>query len=362
MREGLARGEWSGWLPSERRLCAELRVGRNSLRAALQRLAREGVVEIVPGQGSRRLGRRAGAPVRISPVVALLSPYALEEFRPRQALWVDELRRLLAEDGRQLRLLVAPRCFQPNPAPALVRLLRRERAACWVLVRSTRPIQTWFERQEVPCVVAGSCHEGVRLPCVDLDYRAMCRHAAAALLRRGHRRIAFLTPTPEAAGDFQSEAGFLEGVRRFPAEAEGRIVRHATDRESVARTVRRLMTGKGAPTALFVNQSYHYLTVFSILTSLGRRIPEDVSLICRDEDRFLAYLEPEPARYVEDPHLYGRKLARIAIGLLAGKPAHPPHVLLVPRLRWSASVARPPATAPEGLPSVARRCLGLPPP
>ena len=63
LREGLRAGAWPEWLPGERRLCAELGVGRNSLRAGLRRLAAEGVVAIVPGQGTRRLARVRAAAV-----------------------------------------------------------------------------------------------------------------------------------------------------------------------------------------------------------------------------------------------------------------------------------------------------------
>lgn len=341
LREGLARGDWPEWLPSERRLCADLRVGRNSLRAALQRLADEGLLEVVAGQGTRSTRRTPRRNAKEKRVVGLLSPLPLEQLRPRQALWVDELRGILAEAGCLLRFIASPPCFRSNPAVALERLVSQEACGCWILVRSSRACQEWFSRRKVPCVIAGSCHEGVDLPFVDLNYRAMCRHAATTLLQLGHRRIAFLTQPADAAGDLNSETGFMEGVRLFPAAgAEGTIVHHDLDRDSVARCVRRLMTGAPAPTALLINQSYHYLTVFSVLAGLGRRIPADVSLLCRDEDRFLSYLEPEPARYVEDPHLFARKLARITTGLMRERPAKTPRVQIIPRLTPGASVAR----------------------
>ena len=342
LREGLARGDWRDWLPSERRLGADLRVGRNSLRAALRRLADEGLVEIVPGQGTRNAGLVAHPPQTAEMVVGLLSPLRLEQLRPQQTLWIDELREILAETGGRLRFIHDPQYFRANPCQALQRLVSQERCGCWILVRSTKTCQAWFERQRIPCVIAGSCHEGVNLPFVDLDYRAMCRHAATTLRQLGHRRIAFLTQLAAAAGDLHSEAGFLEGVQGFPdGGAEGVVVHHPAEKASVANCVRRLLQSGRPPTGLLVNNSYQYLTVFSILAQMGRRIPQDVSLICRDEDRFLSFLEPEPARYVEDPHRFARKLARITATLMRGRPAKPPRVLLIPRLVRGTSIGRP---------------------
>jgi len=346
LRDGLARGDWPDWLPSERRLGLELRVGRNSLRTALQKLAGEGLIEIVAGQGTRNAGRVSGAPQPDSAVFGLLSPVPLEQLRPRQALWIDELRGILSETERILRFVHGPQYFRANPSALLRKLVSQEQCGCWILIRSTKASQAWFERQGIPCVIAGSCHPGVDLPFVDLDYRAMCRHAATTLLQLGHRRIVYLTPVAEAAGDVHSETGFLEGMRKFPsAEAEGLIVHHQANKPSIAQTVRRLMESARPPTALLVNQSYHYLTVFSILAQLGWRTPQDVSLICRDEDRFLSFLEPEPARYVEDPHLFARKLARTTATLMKERPAKPPRAQIIPRLLRGASMA-PPAQPP----------------
>jgi LacI family transcriptional regulator len=343
LHEGLARGDWPDWLPSERQLCADLHVGRNSLRAALRRLAESGTIEIVPGQGTRNAGRGAQTPAPDRSSVGLLSPLSLEQLRPHQALWIDELRGLLSDHGGVLRFVHGPQFFRTNPAPALQRLVSQERCGCWILVRSTRAVQLWFARHRVPCVIAGSCHQGVDLPFVDLDYRAMCRHAATTLLQRGHRRIAFLTQVADAAGDLRSELGFLEGIGAFKGTGiEGRVVHHEAETRSVAQCVRRLMQGARAPTALLINQSYHYLTAFSVLLQLGRRIPQDVSLICRDDDRFLAYLEPEPARYQENPHQFARKLARTAERLIRGQTVEPAQMQILPRLLPGATIGRQP--------------------
>lgn len=270
--------------------------------------------------------------------VILLSPLRLEELRPQQALWVDSLRARLAEAGALLRLLHWPSGGRQGAVGSLERLVARERAGCWVLVRASLECQAWFERSGLPCVVAGTCHEGVALPSVDLDYHAMCRHAAVTLARSGHRRIVFLSHDTGSAGDLRSEAGFVEGVRASPAVVSGRVVRHGADRAGIARTLRHLMRGKDAPTALFINYSFHYLTVFSVLAGLDYRVPENVSLVCRDEDVFLSYVEPEPTRYVADPLLFARKLARMIEAVRHGHPFPRREVRIIPRLLRGASL------------------------
>ncbi len=345
LRDGIGRGEWRQWLPGERRLGEELQVGRNTLRAALRQLAEDGLVEIVAGQGNRILKPNTVSAAKGEHVVGLLSPEPLERLRPRQALWIDELRGNLAESGSRLKMVHGPQFFRANPASALERLVHQEKRDCWILVLSNKACQQWFERHRIACVIAGSCHAGVDLPFVDLDYQALCRHAASTLLRLGHRHIAFLTHVPEAAGDMMSEAGFMEGVRSFAETgAEGSVVHHGPGKEGVRHCVRNLMQRPCPPTALLVNNSYLYLTVFSLLTQMGHRVPQDVSLLSRDADTFLSYLDPEPACYLEDPHLFGRKLARITAKLLHEPPARPPRVKLIPRLVKGASMGPPPVS------------------
>lgn len=344
LRAGLARGQWQEWLPGERRLKADLHVGRNTLRSALRKLAAEGLVEIAAGQGHRILHAKAARPSAVERVVGLLSPAPLSRLRPRQALWIDDLRGRLAEDGSLLKMFYGPQYFRAKPAAALQRLLQQEKCGCWILVLSTKATQQWFERWRIPCIIAGSCHAGVDLPFVDVDYRALCRHAATTLLQLGHRRIAFVTHTPEAAGDMMSEEGFLEGVRSFPGQvADGAVVHHGADKEAVKRCVRALMARPAPPTALLVNNSYLYLTVFSVLTHMGRRVPADVSLLSRDADTFLSYVDPEPACYVEDPQLFAAKMARITTKLLRERPAKSPRVLLIPQLSKGGSISPPAA-------------------
>lgn len=320
LREEIAKGTWREWLPGERALCEALQVSRNTLRAALAQLKQDGAIRSDHGAGNRiltRLPRRSDG-LR-SHDVALLSPDALERLRPSQALWIDELRAMLSERGCRMHVFHGPQYFRANPSAALEKLVAQHPHGCWVLALSNETTQRWFERKAVPCVVAGSVYAGLNLPFRDLDHRAMCRHAAGVMLGQGHRKVALLIQKSRRAGDLESEAGFIEGVRSSPhSDAEVLVNYHDATVASICAALRRLMDQKPPPTALLVANAYHYLTVVSRLAQTGWRVPRDVSVVSRDEDPFLSFLVPTPARYAATAHTMAKTLLRPVLELLEG--------------------------------------------
>src|SRR5262249_5610720 len=160
-------------------LSARLRVSRPTLRTALQLLQREGSVKVAQGQrrricqGIRRLSMR-----QQTTRVGLLTPVAVHRMPPFVMFWLDELRKHLADEGFDLDVHVRPIAETTHPERLLERLVKEFPVAAWVLFLSTEPMQRWFAARQLPCVITGSCFPGLRLPSVDVDLRAVCRHAA----------------------------------------------------------------------------------------------------------------------------------------------------------------------------------------
>lgn len=316
LRDGLKRGLWQERLPGERDLCRHLNVSRPTLRAALVLLEKEGWLGSRPGQ-VRVIKHAASDAVKSHPpVVRLLVPFRLQEAPQFLFYWIDKLRALLPAAGCSLEIHSGSRWYVSRPDKRLDELVRQAPASTWVLARTTEPMQRWFQRREVPCIVAGSCHPGIELPSVDFDHRSMARHAAHQLLARGHRRLALLIQTPELAGDLESEAGFESAVAAAGvADVSAVKVRHDGTLADVRRCLDRLLRLRHSPTGFFVLRSTSALAVASELIRRGIRLPEDSALISRDSDPFLGYFSPELARYSADPDLFARRLAAIVIKL-----------------------------------------------
>jgi LacI family transcriptional regulator len=352
LREEIAKGTWRGWLPGERALAQSLRASRNAVRSAVNHLKAEGLVESVRGQGNRVVAHprlRSGAGTGAGKTIGLVAPLALGGLRPFIALWIDELKDLLYAVGYRLHVHDGRQYYQPNPARVLERLLTQHHHDAWVLTLSSEAMQRWFERRAVPCLVAGSLYAGVGLPCIDLDYRAICRHAAGVLLRRGHRHIALLNRESRRAGDIDSERGFLEGAQSATDPAiSADVVYHRDDVDSVRTALRRLLERRETVTGIVVCNPHAYLAAASILAQRGLRIPQDISLISRNDDPFLRALAPAPARYVITTHAFAKKMSGTLLQLAQGSAVTRPRLHLLPKFSLGGSIAvlRADATAP----------------
>jgi LacI family transcriptional regulator len=329
LREAVAAGQWREFLPGERALSAQLQVSRPTLRAALEQLRREGRLEVVHGRPTR-ITRPGSVRPAARQVIAMLSPLPLRAAPPFVVCWVDELRERLARAGWPLEYHVHPAAYRTRPEKALERLVRRTAAAAWLVYLSTGEMQRWFAGQGVPCVVAGSCFSGIELPSVDIDNRATCRHAAARLLVKGHRRIALLLPAGGFAGDAESERGFLEA---FPPHRAGKatplVLRHDGSSPGICRQLDDALASSASPTAILVARSNFVLTVLGHLARHRLRVPEDVAVVCRDDDTFLEFVVPSVARYVSDPAAFARQVGRALLAQAQG--GQPRTTRLMPR-------------------------------
>lgn len=317
LRAAISSGRWTGKLPGVRPLANDCGVSHDVVRAALQRLEREGLV-VAEGNGrSRTVQARALQRKESSEVAVLLNlPLAEEDSEFQQAL--TSLRSMVEESGRQCRF--AGKCLRDlrGDVTRVARLVNRETADVWVVVGATREVLEWFDAQGKTFIALCGCCANLPVAgtgrLADDGFRDAMRH----LMSLGHRRIVYVGPQMVR---FSRSAGVI----RIMGEELGRAGvaagdYHCPDWDETPDGLQCLLARifrVTPPTALIVDYANWLAGALDFLACRGLRVPEDVSLVCMNHDPTTAWHRPRIA------HLGGSEVA------LAGVV-----------LRWINSVAR----------------------
>lgn len=183
------------------------------------------------------------------------------------------------------------------------------------------------------------------VPCdaVVLDNDRGGRDATRHLLDLGHRRIALLV----ADTDWTSDAGRLKGYLLAHEELRVavderlilRIAFHAPDAED---RIAALLEER-RPTAIFAANNTLAEHAWHVLRRLGRRLPEDVSLVGFDDVPWMAMVDPGITAVAQPTLEMGRRAAELLLRRSADRTAPPAVETLEPTLIVRGSTA----TAPQ---------------
>ncbi|MBN8459158.1 MAG: GntR family transcriptional regulator [Verrucomicrobia bacterium] len=331
IRARIADGEWQTSLPSERRLAEEYFVSRTTLRGALKSLAAEGVIG---SPSSTRSGRMVAAPAkRTNPnpaagQVVILTPSLRES--PLLLEHLAVLRELLGNQGTQVHVREAARLAEESdPTVSLRRWAKDAPPTVWILHKMPRSVQQAAAGLKLKAIVFGTVFPGIDLPHVDVDFRAVARHATGRCLARGHRKLAVLVHRTHLAGDSAVIAAVGEELARAGAPPPV-ILKHDFNRSRLIDTLdHQIVPSAGRPDALLVVNQHHILTALPHLLHRGLRVPRDLSIVYLSNDPAVERLSPLPERYDLGDRLL-RRLAKAAQESLAG--GHPASAVLLPRL------------------------------
>ncbi|MBL9191290.1 MAG: substrate-binding domain-containing protein [Opitutaceae bacterium] len=329
-------GQWEKFLPGERMLSEQFRVSRWTLREALARLEHSGAIRIAQGKACEIMRSNLPQPVRQGPRrVALLFPGPLWRERVFPALWIDELRIVLNREDTELLIVACPKAYGASPARTLENLCRKHAGYEWVLCASTRAMQEWFERRAMPTCVAGSHHEGIGLPTVEIASPEIGVHVGHTLLGLGHRRIVYFQARSPAAGHAQLERNLATTIARSN-QATLTVREVGRDPVEISNTVDQVLRMDPRPTALVTCNAAIALTVFTQVIGRGVKVPQEISLVSAEWEPYMDLLVPKVSYYIVSPAKLANKLAQA----LRAPRSDRPLIRLLPEFVKGRSLAR----------------------
>jgi DNA-binding LacI/PurR family transcriptional regulator len=289
LREGLREGRWRIHLPGERDLAQELQVSRAILRSALRILTREGSIRKKARSKTVIIQRLVTRHKKRSTIV-FLSPSSAAS----SLTLFHRLQQVVQRAGMFAVDRVAPMLEKPAATVFLKKLTARDDVACWTLVGTNRTVQRYFEKRKLTSLILGHRHPGVSLPSIDLDNRAIARHATGLLLGRGHRHLGLIMDDQNRAGDKATIRGFEETIafRRNLPDADAAI-----GEISRSENLDRLFQSRARPTGLIVANPFSVVAVISYLYLHGIKVPGEVSIISLRDNPILKLFPISIAHY-----------------------------------------------------------------
>jgi DNA-binding LacI/PurR family transcriptional regulator len=259
----------------------------------------------------------------------MLLPSSFWALSPLASFIIDAVRDNLAAADCTPQLHVSEACFSGRPERVLEKLVQEHPATAWLVFSSRDPMQRWFVRQRLPCLIMGSARPDVLVPSIDADHRAACRHAGGLFLRKGRKHIAIVLPAGAYGGDLDSEAGMQEALAGVP-DASLRVLRHDGTANHLQGLLDDAVHSRNPPTAYLVARGVHVLTVMTYLLGSGKRIPHDAAVIARDNDPFIQAIVPAVSRYAINPAQFARRVSKAMRQLVETGALEPKPIRLIP--------------------------------
>jgi hypothetical protein len=346
LREAMADGRFGEFLPGEPRLAEMFGVSRVTLRAALAKLKKEGLIaphrgrrtEILAKPKSRKAVVNSPEPER----VVFLSPNLLHELPPGVLLVLDLLRAEMERHGINLEHKQCHAFTLTDCVNALEKLVHGEPTSAYLLHLAPSPAQAWFAARKLPAIVLGTPVEDSKLPGVHTDLRATARHAVKQLQSAGHarERVGLFVSEADLPDNRSVVAGFLEA-----GGLPSMISTHPGDASALRAWIARRnpLNAPVPPTAIITAWPGAALALMGMLgIRHGKTIPEHLSVVCLYDDPAFSMLVPSVTRYRRSPEKYVSILTRLIRRTLRGLADGPSESrTLFPELIRGETVAAP---------------------
>lgn len=185
-----------------------------------------------------------------------------------------------------------------------------------VLSRRVEPDKALFE---MPSILLNCYEKGRRLPSVMPGDLAGGRTATGRLIKAGRRRIALINGEDGLDASRDRLRGYQQALASNDINFDPALVVSGNWEPSAGyEGTKRLMALETPPDAIFCANDMMAMGCFEALKELGKRIPEDLSVIGFDDREIAQYMHPPLTTLLLPQYEMGRLAAELLIDLTGG--------------------------------------------
>jgi LacI family transcriptional regulator len=244
----------------------------------------------------------------------------------------SELHRAVVDTARDRDVLVLSASSNEDPADeraAVQAFLARH--VDGVILMPTSADHSWFQREiegGTQVVTVDRPARGVHADAVVCDNRGGATRATAHLLRRGHRRIAFLGDQHTIYTAGERLTGFRDALADAGLDPGSAPIRlDLRDSASAEAAVIDILAGPDPPTGIFAGQNLLTIGAMRALRRLG--LERQVALVGFDDVVLADLLDPGVTVVAQDPRRMGAEAATLLLSRIDGADS-PPALHTVP--------------------------------
>lgn len=171
---------------------------------------------------------------------------------------------------------------------------------------------TKITRQNLPLVLVDRGFAHKDLVTITSDHREGARAATKLLTDQGHHQIGVLQGLPDTLPNTERLTGYREELKRCGIAFDPELIAgNHFDETSGYQAAHQLLSDHPEITALFAFSNQNALGALRAAAELGRKIPDDLSLIAFDDHPFAAYLAAPLTSVCQDVSQLGRVAASL---------------------------------------------------
>jgi LacI family transcriptional regulator len=326
-------------------------VSRSEVSRVLNNRLREGrSVGVEKQQHIRRVALELGyqpnkaaqnlAQGRTDTIGLIVEPGGDYELSPHYHEIIGALTGTLSEFGLQLLL----HSWKDSAADSLAQLARARTCDLLVLtdMRTDDPRPALLQAMNQPFVIRGTASGPGKLA-VGMDNFAVGQLAIEYLVKWGHQRIFFQNIGRDFRAGEGRYQGYLAACATFGLEQSAQYEDLVWGEEGLYAATIACFAQPEPPTAIFASDELGALGVLRALSELGKRVPEDVSVLTCLNARFMRRILPNITTILVRQHEVAAEVGRTVGRLLSGEVVEKKQYYLSPLLDERGSCAPPAA-------------------